>query len=47
MFNHTKCFLNQTRAMQFVQELAAQGRQAEIWRANDAFGQTEYTVKWN
>ena len=47
MFRYLKVFSSQVRAEQFAQQLAEQGRKAEVWRANDAFGQHEYTVKWN
>lgn len=48
MFNYSKILLNEKRAKDFAEYLKAQGAEdVQIWRGRDAFGQTEYLVKWN
>lgn len=48
MFNYSKTFLNEKRAEAFAENLKGQGAEdVQIWSGRDAFGQTEYVVKWN
>lgn len=48
MHNHIKTFFNQNRAEAFAEYLNTQkAEDIEIWRGRDAFGQTQYTVRWN
>lgn len=48
MFDYSKTFLSENRATAFVAYLRTQGVvEVEIWGGTDAFGQHQYTVKWN
>lgn len=48
MWNYSKTFLNEKRAQAFAEYLNTQGAEdVSIWSGRDAFGQTEYVVKWN
>ena len=48
MFDYNKTFWSMDRAAAFVDYLRTQGvSDAQIWSGRDAFGQTEYVVKWN
>ena len=48
MWNFSKTFFNQNRAEAFAEYLRTQRcEDIQIWSGRDAFGQTQYTVKWN
>lgn len=48
MHNYIKTFFNQNRAEAFAEYLNNQGAEdVVICRNRDAFGQTQFTVRWN
>lgn len=47
MYKYSKNFFSRKRAAAFVEELKSQGINAVVISFNDAFGQTQYSVRWN
>lgn len=47
MYRYSKNFFSSKRANALVEELYKQGIKAVITSFNDAFGQKQYSVRWN
>ena len=47
-YNYTKTFFSKTRATAFADQIKKNGAEdVTVWNGTDAFGQINYTVKWN
>ncbi len=47
-YNYCKTFCTEARARKFADQIKQSGAEdIALWTGRDAFGQTEYTVKWN